>query len=117
MRELSIPAAMLVGMGLHTSVAMVTDGRFSGATRGPCIGHVSPEAWDGGPLALVENGDIIEIDLKNKSIKLEVSDTVLEERKKHWKRPDRPLTGALAAYREGVSGAEEGALWLYKNTN
>lgn len=116
MRELSIPAAMLVGMGLHTSVAMVTDGRFSGASRGPCVGHVSPEAWDGGPLAFVENGDIIEIDLNKKSITLEVSDEELERRKQAWKRPERPLTGVMAAYREMVAGAEEGAVWLYKKT-
>ncbi len=114
MRELSIPAAMLVGMGLHTSVAMVTDGRFSGATRGPCIGHVTPEAWEGGPLALVENGDIIEIDLKNRSIKLEVDDETLSLRRDAWKRPERPLSGVMAAYREMVSGAEEGAVWLYR---
>jgi len=113
MRELSIPAAMLVGMGLHTSVAMVTDGRFSGATRGPCIGHVTPEAWEGGPLALVENGDIIEIDIEAKSLKLEVSDEELARRRENWKRPDRPLTGVMKAYREIVKGAEKGAVWLY----
>ena len=74
MREMSIPAAMLVGMGLHTSCAMVTDGRYSGATRGPCIGHVSPEAWDGGPIAAVQDGDMIEIDIDNHTIHLEVKD-------------------------------------------
>ncbi len=115
MRELSIPAAMLVGMGLHTSVAMITDGRFSGATRGPCIGHITPEAWEGGPLALVENGDIIDIDMEKQSIKLEVSDEVLAQRRLTWKRPNRPLTGVMAAYRNGVGGADEGALWLYRN--
>lgn len=115
MRELSIPAAMLVGMGLHTSVAMVTDGRFSGATRGPCIGHVAPEAWEGGPLAFVENGDMIEIDLKNKLLILHVPDEVLQERKKNFQRPHRPLKGVMAAYRDGVSGAEEGAVWLYRH--
>lgn len=115
MRELSIPAAMLVGMGLHTSVAMITDGRFSGATRGPCIGHITPEAWEGGPLALVENGDIIEIDLEKKSLTLEVPEQELERRRQCWQRPDRPLTGVMAAYREAVSGADEGAVWLYRN--
>jgi dihydroxy-acid dehydratase len=115
MRELSIPAAMLVGMGLHTSVAMVTDGRFSGATRGPCIGHVTPEAWDGGPLALVENGDIIEIDLEKNSLTLHVDPQELQKREAGVKRPDRPFSGVLQAYREGVSGAETGAVWLYKN--
>lgn len=115
MRELSIPAAMLVGMGLHTSVAMITDGRFSGATRGPCVGHITPEAWAGGPLALVENGDIIEIDLNANTIELHVPDDVLAERKKHIQRPNRPLKGVLSAYRAGVSGADKGAVWMYRD--
>ncbi len=115
MRELSIPAAMLVGMGLHTSVAMITDGRFSGATRGPCVGHITPEAWAGGPLALVEDGDIIEIDLNNNTIELHVSKEELEARKPKIVRPKRPLSGVLAAYRAGVSGAEKGAVWMYRD--
>ena len=115
MRELSIPAAMLVGMGLHTSVAMVTDGRFSGATRGPCVGHVSPEAWVGGPLALVRDGDLIEIDLTTNVLNLQVAAQELERRKTQVKRPVRRLTGVLAAYRAGVSGAEQGAVWLYRD--
>jgi dihydroxy-acid dehydratase len=114
MRELSIPAAMMVGMGLHTSVAMITDGRFSGATRGPCIGHVTPEAWDGGPLAFVENGDVIEIDMPHKKMTLHVPDEEIQRRKENWKRPGKPLKGILSAYREGVGGAECGAIWLYK---
>ena len=115
MRELSIPAAMLVGMGLHTSVAMITDGRFSGATRGPCVGHITPEAWVGGPLALVKDGDVIEIDLEKKLIELKVSEEELEQRKKNVQKPKRPLNGVLAAYRNGVSGAEEGAVWLFRD--
>ncbi|MDR2743845.1 MAG: dihydroxy-acid dehydratase [Desulfovibrio sp.] len=114
MRELSIPAAMLVGMGLHTSVAMITDGRFSGATRGPCVGHIAPEAWEGGPLALVKDGDIIEIDLEKKTLNLQVSPEELEKRKKTARRPPRPAEGVLSAYRCGVGGAESGALWLFK---
>lgn len=114
MRELSLPAATLVGMGLHTSVAMVTDGRFSGATRGPCIGHVTPEAWDGGPLAFVKNGDMIEIDIDAKTINLEVSDEELARRKAEWKRPERPLSGVMETYRNIVCGADKGAVWLYK---
>ncbi len=114
MRELSIPAAMLVGLGLHTSVAMITDGRFSGASRGPCVGHISPEAWDGGPIALVKNGDTIEIDLDKKIISLHVDDAELAKRANDLKHPERPLRGVLAAYRAGVGGAEQGALWLYK---
>lgn len=113
MRELSIPAAMLVGMGLHTSVAMITDGRFSGATRGPCVGHITPEAYADGPLALVENGDEIEIDLNACTINVLVSDEVLAERRKNLKpREIHPVKGLLKSYREKVSGADEGALWL-----
>jgi dihydroxy-acid dehydratase len=115
MRELSIPAAMLVGMGLHTSVAMVTDGRFSGATRGPCVGHVAPEAWAGGPLALVKDGDIIEIDLNRKLLNLQVAPEELERRKAEVQKPVRKLKGVLAAYRAGVAGAEQGAVWLYRD--
>lgn len=115
MRELSIPAAMLVGMGLHTSVAMVTDGRFSGATRGPCVGHVSPEAWVGGPLSLVKDGDIIEIDLEKNILNLQVSPEELEKRKDQVKRPVRKVSGMLAAYRAGVGGAEQGAVWMYRD--
>lgn len=113
MREMSIPAAMLVGMGLQNSVAMITDGRFSGASRGPCVGHICPEAWDGGPIACVRDGDIITIDLEKKLLQLEISDEELAERMKHIQRPaghDAP--GMLRAYREGVGSASEGAPWL-----
>lgn len=115
MRELSIPAAMLVGMGLHTSVAMITDGRFSGATRGPCVGHITPEAWVGGPLALVKDGDIIEIDLNKNLLELRVSEEELALRRKAIQKPARNLSGVLAAYRAGVGGAEKGAVWLYRD--
>jgi dihydroxy-acid dehydratase len=114
MRELSIPAAMLVGMGLHTSVAMITDGRFSGATRGPCVGHIAPEAWAGGPLALVNDGDMIEINLEEKKLEIRVSPEELHRRKAGVRKPERNLKGFLAAYRAGVGGAEEGAVWLYR---
>lgn len=113
MRELSIPAAMLVGMGLHTSVAMVTDGRFSGATRGPCVGHVTPEAATGGTIALVEDGDIIEIDILNNSINLLVPDKILAERRKKWKpKVKEGLRGILKTYGANVGSADEGAIWL-----
>ena len=115
MRELSIPAAMLVGLGLHTSVAMITDGRFSGATRGPCVGHIAPEAWDGGPLALVQNGDTIEIDLNQKVLSLHVDEAELEKRRALIVKPDHPARGVLAAYRAAVGGAEGGALWMYNS--
>lgn len=113
MRELSIPAAMLVGMGLHTSVAMVTDGRFSGATRGPCVGHVCPEAWEGGPIAAVRDGDMIEIDVTKNRLQLLVSEEELTRRRQAgFKRPDHPAPGLLAAYRKMVSGADTGAIWI-----
>ena len=104
---------MLVGMGLHTSCAMVTDGRYSGATRGPCIGHVSPEAWDGGPIAAVRDGDMIEIDIDKHTIHLEVSDEELAERLGHIKRPAHPAPGVLGAYRKAVDSVNEGCTWLY----
>ena len=113
MREMSIPAAMLVGMGLHTSVAMITDGRYSGATRGPCVGHISPEAWDGGPIAAIRDGDIITIDIDAKTIDVALTAEEINERLKHARRPDHPARGVLAAYRENVSGSDSGALWLY----
>jgi len=113
MRELSIPAAMLVGMGLHRSVAMVTDGRFSGATRGPCVGHVCPEAWEEGPISIVDDGDLIEIDILAGRIDLRVSEDEMKRRKsRKQKKPDHQAVGVLKAYRERVGGAEEGALWL-----
>ncbi|MBQ5754545.1 MAG: dihydroxy-acid dehydratase [Oscillospiraceae bacterium] len=116
MREMSIPAAMLVGMGLHTSCAMVTDGRYSGATRGPCIGHVSPEAWDGGPIAAVQDGDMIEIDLDARTIHLEVSDEEIARRLASVQRPNHPAKGVLGAYRAMVEGVDKGCSWLYHNS-
>ena len=113
MRELSIPAAILVGMGLHTSVAMVTDGRFSGATRGPCVGHVCPEAWDDGPIAHVQDGDMIEINVPENRLQLLISDDELKKRQRaDIKRPDHPTPGMLDAYRKLVSGADSGAVWI-----
>ena len=113
MRELSIPAAMLVGMGLHTSVAMITDGRFSGATRGPCVGHISPEAWQGGPLAYVQNGDTIRIDIPAGALEVLISPEVFQSRMQNAPaRPAHPAPGMLESYRKGVGGAELGAPWL-----
>ena len=112
MREMSIPAAMLMGMGLQTSVAMITDGRFSGASRGPCGGHICPEAGEDGPIACVQNGDIITIDLEHKRLDVELSDEELAERRKHIRRPDHPAPGMLRPYRAGVGPASGGALWL-----
>ncbi|CDZ75150.1 Dihydroxy-acid dehydratase [Peptoniphilus sp. ING2-D1G] len=113
MRELSIPAAMLVGMGLHTSVAMVTDGRFSGASRGPCVGHVSPEAAEGGLIAYIKDGDIITIDLNNNTINVELSDEEIENRKKTIKIKNKEVHGNLRVYKNIVTSADKGATWLY----
>jgi len=113
MREMSIPAAMLVGMGLHESVAMVTDGRYSGATRGPCVGHVCPEAWEGGPISVVEDGDLIEIDIPAGRLDLKVSKDEIEKRMaQKCEKPNHLAEGMLRAYRERVGGADEGAIWL-----
>jgi dihydroxy-acid dehydratase len=110
MRELSIPAAILIGMGLGDSVAMITDGRYSGATRGPCIGHVCPEAYEGGPIAIVETGDQIEIDLKNRQLNLLITDEEISRRLKLWKKPIlKTEKGFLAIYRKLVSSAKNGA--------
>jgi dihydroxy-acid dehydratase len=110
MREMLTPTSTLAGLGLDKEVALITDGRFSGATRGACIGHVSPEAYAGGNIALVKDGDIISIDINNYSIELEVSNEELEERRKNLKIKKIPLTGYLARYRKLVTSAEKGAI-------
>jgi len=115
MRELSLPAAILVGMGLGESVVMITDGRYSGASRGPAIGHVCPEAYDGGPIALVKEGDRIQIDIPNKKINLLVDDHVMKERKKKWKQPKPKFkNGILSLYPSIVSNAKYGAIFKFK---
>jgi dihydroxy-acid dehydratase len=111
MREMLSATAALVGQGISDRVVMVTDGRFSGATRGPMIGHVSPEAMVGGPICLVKNSDLISIDIKQGKLDLVISRTEIEERKKKWK-PIRPRykRGALAKYASLVGSASEGAI-------
>ncbi|MGQ9609624.1 MAG: dihydroxy-acid dehydratase [bacterium] len=111
MRELSIPAALLIGMGLGDSVAMITDGRYSGASKGPCIGHVSPEAFDGGPIALVQDGDFIDIDIPKRRLDIRISESELQNRKKIWKPKSPNINdGFLKIYRHLVSGSDEGAI-------
>ena len=111
MREMLNPTSAIVGMGLGSSVALITDGRFSGATRGASIGHVSPEAAAGGTIALVEEGDMIAIDIPNCSIELKVSDEVLAERRAKWVCPEPKVkTGYLARYAKLVSSADKGAI-------
>jgi dihydroxy-acid dehydratase len=111
MREMLTATSLLAGMGLDRDVALVTDGRFSGATRGIAIGHVSPEAAEGGPIAIVENGDIIRIDLKAKRIDLVVNREVIEERLKKWNPQRKPLEGYLARYSNLVTSANTGAIF------
>ncbi len=110
MREMLTPTSAICGMGLDKSVALITDGRFSGATKGPAIGHVSPEAQAGGPIALVHEGDIISIDIDAGSLVLEVSDEELETRRVAWEPPaPKHATGVLARYARLVSSADKGA--------
>ena len=110
MREMLSPTSALIGMGLGASVALITDGRFSGGTQGACIGHVSPEAAEGGPIALVEEGDIIEIDIPGRRLELKVSDEELEKRKKKWSPPKKKLKGVLKKYYVLVKSASTGAV-------
>jgi dihydroxy-acid dehydratase len=114
MREMLSVTASIVGAGLGESVALVTDGRFSGVTRGLMIGHVAPEAARGGPLALVADGDVIAIDLDARTVDLEVDDTELAERRRRWSMPQLPYaTGVFGRYRALVGSASEGAVLRY----
>jgi len=111
MREMLNPTSAIAGMGLGSTVALITDGRFSGASRGASIGHVSPEAAVGGPIALIEEGDIIKIDIPNNSLNVDVSDEVLAERRKNWKpREPRVKDGYLARYAKMVTSGNRGAV-------
>ena len=113
MREMLSPTSAIAGMGLSNSVALITDGRFSGGTRGPCIGHVSPEALAGGPIGLLEEGDIISIDIPNRKLEVKLSDDILAERKKQWKPNPSEVEprSYLARYRKMVTSAHTGAVF------
>lgn len=111
MPEMLLPTAAISGMGLQR-VALITDGRFSGATRGPCVGHVVPEAIEGGPIALLRDGDIVSIDIPARKLDVKLSEDELRERRERWKSPSRELKGYLARYSKLVSGAEDGAVLL-----
>ena len=111
MQEMLAPTSAIKGVGLDNSVALVTDGRFSGGTAGACIGHVSPEAAAGGPIGLVEPGDIIDIDIPGHKLEVRVSEAELAKRRKTWKaRPPRYTTGALAKYAAMATSADTGAI-------
>ena len=110
MREMLTPTSAICGMGLASSVALITDGRFSGASKGPCIGHVSPEAAAGGPIALVEEGDVIDIDIQAGALELRVPEEVLAERRAAWQPPaPKYTTGVLSRYARLVTSADKGA--------
>ena len=111
MREMLTVSATLNGAGLGNKVALVTDGRFSGATRGPCIGHISPEAAEGGPISVVQNGDIIEIDIENRQLNIKISDDELKKRLEKWAKPQLKFNkGYLALYSRVVSSSDKGAV-------
>ncbi len=111
MQEMLSPTSYIMGAGLGESVALITDGRFSGGTRGACIGHISPEAAVGGPIGLLKDGDIIEIDIPNNAINVKLSDDELAERKKGWKAPKPSITtGCLAKYASMATSADTGAV-------
>ncbi|MEK6564362.1 MAG: dihydroxy-acid dehydratase [Candidatus Omnitrophota bacterium] len=111
MREMLSPTSAIVGMGLADCVALITDGRFSGGTRGPCIGHISPEAYSGGPIAAVCDGDIIKIDIPKRKLELVISDEELKARLAKIKKPKPKITeGYLSRYARMVSSADKGAI-------
>ncbi len=111
MREMLSPTAAIVGMGLDKDVALITDGRFSGGSRGAAIGHVSPEAADGGPIAFVKNGDKILIDIPKKKLVLKVDEAEIRRRRKGWKAPEpRIKSGYAARYAQMVTSAGTGAV-------
>jgi len=111
MREMLAPTAAIVGLGLSDSVALITDGRFSGGTKGPCIGHISPEASAGGPIAIIKDGDTINIDIPNRKIEVNLSSVEIEKRFKNWKLVDPKIkTGYLSRYSRMVTSADKGAV-------
>ena len=113
MREMLSPTGAIMGKGLGADVALITDGRFSGGSHGFVVGHVSPEAAAGGPIALIEDGDVLTIDAETREINASVSDEELARRRSEWKRPPSPVTrGVLAKYRNEVSSASEGAVTI-----
>ena len=111
MREMLNPTSAIAGMGLGSSVALITDGRFSGASRGASIGHVSPEAAVGGPIALIEEGDIIAIDIPNMKLDVKVAEEELEARRTKWQpREPKVTSGYLARYAAMVTSGNRGAV-------
>ena len=111
MREMLSPTSAISGMGLGESVVLLTDGRFSGGTRGPCIGHISPEAAEGGPIAVIKNGDRIALDIPNRTLEVKLSRAELKKRLAKWKPREPKITsGWLARYAKVVTSANTGAI-------
>ncbi len=111
MQEMLAPTSALAGMGLDSSVALITDGRFSGATRGAAVGHVSPEAAAGGLIGLIHDGDTVEVDISNRRLNLKVDDAEIAKRKAEWKAPPRELTGYIKRYAQLVTSGSRGAVF------
>ena len=110
MREMVMATWLLVDMGLDKSVAIITDGRFSGTSGGPCVGHIVPEAMDGGPIAVLRDGDMIEIDIPSRKLRVELSEEDIKQRLKSWKRPEPKITrGYLAHFAKYATSADKGA--------
>lgn len=111
MQEMLSPTSYIMGRGLGESVALITDGRFSGGTRGACIGHIAPEAADGGPIGLLEDGDIISINIPEGNVAVNLSDEELAERRKKWNpRAPRITKGVLGRYGKLAGSASNGAV-------
>jgi len=113
MREMHMVTSLLVGRGMDESCALITDGRFSGSTRGPCVGHISPEAAAGGPIAIVEDGDEIFLDIPNRRLELLVPDEVIKDRLSRVQLLRKPRSGVLGKYAQLVTSADKGAVLLY----
>jgi dihydroxy-acid dehydratase len=111
MREMLAPTSALAGMGLDSSVSLITDGRFSGATRGAAVGHVSPEAASGGLIGLIEEGDTVTVDIAGRELVLHVDDAVIEERRKNYKAPEQELSGYIKRYAKLVTSGSTGAVF------
>ena len=115
MREMLTPTSAIAGMGLDKDVALITDGRFSGGTRGAAIGHISPEAAEGGLIGLIKDGDIIEIDIPGKKINLKISAAETARRKKKWRQPEPKIKSGYAyRYSQMVTSASTGAIFKEK---
>ncbi|OYT26156.1 MAG: dihydroxy-acid dehydratase [Candidatus Altiarchaeales archaeon ex4484_96] len=113
MREMLSPTSAISGMGLSNHVALITDGRFSGGTRGPCIGHISPEAAEGGPLALLNEGDTIKINIPERTLNVDLTEKELKDRRDKWTKPSKELSGVLRRYSMLTSSAADGAVYKY----